>query len=235
MDPAEATGEYIGVTLIEAAAATDLAAALARPGSATRSCTTRTATRSSSTAASGSTSRRSATSTGSRSTTTTTSPGRGRSYAGTDPADPVAGRRRHPAGRAVTTWRRSWPTSGSRPPAGWPSPSAAARCRSSARPSQPGAARRRLVRRRRRHHRRRGQAGRADPPQQLRRGGRPRRRQGHRRGQVRRGAGRPADGRGGHEPRARRHLLAGRHPGQRRRPRLVRRARADRGASSTST
>ena len=100
MDPAEATGEYIGVTLIEAEAAAELADALkadlrARP----RTCTTRTATRSWSTAASPSTSRRSATSPGSRSTTTTTSPRAGRSRASTDPADPLAGRRRHPRRR----------------------------------------------------------------------------------------------------------------------------------------
>ena len=60
MDPAEATGEYIGVTLIEGAAA----AAGRRPADHLRArppaVTTRTATRSWSTAASGSTSRPSA-------------------------------------------------------------------------------------------------------------------------------------------------------------------------------
>ncbi|CAL2064478.1 protein of unknown function [Streptomyces murinus] len=88
MDPAEATGEYIGVTLIEGDAAEELADALRTTFERDPSCTTRTATRSWSTAASGSTWRPSATSTGSRSTTTRTSPAGGRSHAGTDPAVP---------------------------------------------------------------------------------------------------------------------------------------------------
>ena len=62
MDPAEATGEYIGVTLIEARGRRGAGRrAEDHLRARTRSCTTRTATRSWSTAASRSTWRRSAT------------------------------------------------------------------------------------------------------------------------------------------------------------------------------
>ena len=60
MDPAEATGEYIGATLIEASAAEALATRSRRPGSAIRTSTTRTATRRWSTPAARWESRRSA-------------------------------------------------------------------------------------------------------------------------------------------------------------------------------
>ena len=62
----------------------------------------------------------------------------------------------------------------------------------------------------------------------LRRGRGPRRRQDHRLRQVRRRADRPAAGRRRDEPVARRPVLAGRHPRQRRRPRLLRCAQPDR-------
>ena len=100
MDPAEATGEYIGVTLIEGEAADELADALKTtferdprallrgrlPGAGQPRLQGRRGARS-------------ATSSGSRSTTTTTSPRAGRSRASTDPPHPVAGRRRHPPRR----------------------------------------------------------------------------------------------------------------------------------------
>ena len=62
-----------------------------------------------------------------------------------------------------------------------------------------------------------------------------RRRQDHRRAEVRRRPGRPAAGRGRHQPLARRHLLAGRDARQRQRARLLRRAAARSRWSSTST
>ena len=71
-DPAEAAGEYIGLTLIEPEAAGGLAEALEATWSATRRSTTRTASRSTPTAAGGSASRPSAASSGSRSTISAT-------------------------------------------------------------------------------------------------------------------------------------------------------------------
>ena len=116
MDPAEAYGEYIGATLIEARGRRRARRRAARrPGGATRTSTTRTATRSWSTAAARSAWRRSATLPGSRSTTTPTSPGPGRSRATTSPDAAQPAVHRHPARRGRRAWATCWPTGGSPP------------------------------------------------------------------------------------------------------------------------
>ena len=106
MDPAEANGEYIGATLIEARAADGARRRRSRrPGGATPTSTTRTATRRSSTAAARWAWRRSGRSPGSRSTTTTTSPGPGRSRATTSPDAAQPAVHRHPGRRGLRARR----------------------------------------------------------------------------------------------------------------------------------
>ena len=209
--PRTAAGEYIGVTLIEPHAAERAGRRAARrPSSATRSCTTRTASRSSPTAAGASAPRRSATSSGSRSTTTPTWPGPGRSRAAADPHGRHAAGDRHRPGRGR---RASAPLLADR------RISSGGHVAVAVGPGLGRGDRRRrcgpqLRERRDLHGRGRLGRGRARSSPSalrgglLRRAGRHRRRTHARHRQVRGDAHRPADGRGRHVAGPRRHRLA---------------------------